>query len=71
MSEEIDKIKLRSVSVSKELSKKFINPDTNEVLYYIDRDWGFKRGLQSLMDFRNPLTMDPNMVRINIKLNRT
>ena len=65
-----DEIKIRRVSVSKELSKKFINTETNETLYYIDRDHGLKRGLQSIMDFRNPLSVDPNMVRVNVKLDR-
>ena len=65
-----DEFKIRRVSVSKELSKKFINTETNETLYYIDRDHGLKRGLQSIMDFRNPLSVDPNMVRVNVKLDR-
>lgn len=71
MSEESEVKKIHLLSVSKELSKKFINPDTDEVMYFIDRDHGLKRGLQSVMDFRNPLTIDPNFVRINVKLNRT
>jgi hypothetical protein len=70
MSEKEEERIIRAFSVSKELSKKLINPDTGEVLYFIDRDFGLKRGLQSVMDFRNPLTIDPNMVRIRIKLNR-
>lgn len=62
---------LRVISVSKNLSKQFFNPDTGETLYYIDRDYGLKRGLQPYMDFRNPLSIDPNMVRINLSIRRT
>lgn len=58
-------------SIRKELSKQFLNPDTGETLYYIDKDHGLKRGLQSKMDFRNTLASNPNMCRITIKIKRT
>lgn len=58
-------------SVKKEMSKQFLNPDTGETLYYIDRDYGMKIGLISKMDFRNTLDGWPDMCRINIKINRT
>jgi len=58
-------------SVPKELSKQFLNPDTGETFYYIDRDYGLGRGFISKMDFRNSLSQWPDMCRINIKINRT
>ena len=55
--------------VPTEMSKCFTKKDGKKI-YYIDKDYGIKQGLMSKMDFRNPLTTNPDMCEITIKIDR-
>lgn len=55
--------------VPKDVSKCFTKDDGTK-LYYIDKDYGLKHGLESKMDFTKTLTINPKMCQITIKIKR-
>lgn len=60
--------KLSTRRVSKDLGKKLTSPETGEVIYFIDKHHGIKRGLMSRMNFRTLHPTEPNMCQINLTL---
>ena len=50
-------------------SKCFTKEDGTK-LYYINKDYGLKHGLDSKMDFTKPLEVNPKMCRITIPIKR-
>lgn len=56
--------------VPKEFSKKMVSMDGERVVYYIHKDWGYKRGLWPKMKFASTHPTDSNFCEITIPIER-
>lgn len=56
--------------VPKEFSKKMVSLDGNHVVYYIDKDWGYKNRLWPKMKFSNTHPVYKNFCEITIPIER-
>lgn len=57
--------------VSKSISKVLVKEDGTEKIYFIDRDYGLAKGWFPKMNFKNEHPLDPNMVEVDIVLERS
>lgn len=56
--------------VLKSKSKKLVQPDTGEVLYYIEKNHGLQLGLSESMIFNRTYPLDSKYCEISLEINR-
>lgn len=56
--------------VPSNLSAKLVKEDESKTIYFIDKDFGLKEGLESKMNFKCIHPTRPNMCEILIKIDR-
>lgn len=52
------------------LSAKLVKEDESKTIYFIDKDFGLKQGLESNMNFKCVHPTRPNLCEILIKIDR-
>ena len=61
---------MKIISVPKKLSARLSKEDGSNVIYFIDKDYGIKEGLSSVMNFKVIHPSRPNLCEIKISLER-
>jgi hypothetical protein len=61
---------MKTISVPKKLSARLSKEDGSQVIYFIDKDYGIKEGLENVMDFKVLHPSRQNLCEIKISIER-